>query len=59
MMKARSFDIWLHQVLRFARRARNPTVRAVANMQTHFWRDRWREGLSPRAAYRRHRQCWE
>lgn len=59
MTQVSAFEIWLRLVLRMARRARNPTVRAVANMQTPYWRDRWHEGLSPRAAYRRHRQCWE
>lgn len=59
MTQVRAYDIWLRQVLRLANRQRNPTVRAVANMRTHYWRDRWHEGLSPRAAFRRHRQCWE
>jgi ArsR family metal-binding transcriptional regulator len=41
------------------RRSRSKRVRVVANMQTSYWRERWHEGLSPRAAYRRHCQCWD
>jgi hypothetical protein len=57
MTKVRACDV--NQALRLARRSRSQRIRVVANMQTSYWRDRWHEGLSPRAAYRRHRQCWE
>lgn len=58
MTKVHPFDVWLSQALRLARRSRSEAVRTIANMQTDFWRNRWHEGLSPRAAVNRLRILW-
>jgi hypothetical protein len=58
MTKVHPFDVWLCQALRLTGRSRSEAVRTLANMQTDFWRDRWHEGLSPRATVDRLRIQW-